>query len=634
MQKPKSYNIQPSRGQALLSFQGRRFPDKVELFETEIIEEVRQKRIDKEEKQKDLNSDFRNLLIHGDALSACAYLKDKNIKLDLVYIDPPFASGANYAKKINLRNISRDEVESDNSIGEEVMYGDIWQKEDYLNWLYERLLAIREVMNEKACIYVHLDWHIGHYVKLLLDEVFGEENFLNEIIWAYRERETSDRNFNKKHDNIYFYAKDLNSSYVFNANSIREEYSEVTISKFKYTDKDGRKYRLRTKDGKSDPKEESENTYRQYLDEVSSGVLPRDWFVMPFVNQAADEREDYSTQKPEAILEKFIKASSDENMIVADFFVGSGTTAKVAGSLKRKFVACDVGINAIQTTRDRLIKAGAEFDVLKIKDGVRLFRNPTQTTAKIFSLIDGFQTRKELELSEFWDGGVADKSAQYIPVKFIGIDKRLTKELLDIVLEEIYQLQDSSSDVAKAQLIYAYKDDEINQTYINKQISNAGKTTIKLELVNLDELLASKRDLLYMPDSADIELNKEKDGYKVTIKRFFSPYLKTKIDDYNNKKVRKTKQTTIDEEQEPEQPKKKVTISDTGLELIEAVQFDTTLKKDVWTSNLELEDKAGVKEKIKGEYLLPTDKFLMKIRNIAGDEIIIDSSELNSSPKS
>jgi len=145
MKKPTIYNLTPARGQAILNFQGRIFPETVELFETEITEEIRQK--DKQgktrlAKESQINSEFRNLLIHGDCLSACAYLKSKDIKVDLVYIDPPFASGATYAKKIYLRNGKREEVENqDRTIGEEVMYSDVWQKEDYLNWLYERLFA-------------------------------------------------------------------------------------------------------------------------------------------------------------------------------------------------------------------------------------------------------------------------------------------------------------------------------------------------------------------------------------------------------------------------------------------------------------------------------------------------------------
>ena len=171
----------------------------------------------------------------------------------------------------------------------------------------------------------------------------------------------------------------------------------------------------------------------------------------------------------------------------------------------------------------------------------------------------------------------------------------------------------------------------IEQTYVNKEIKKTGKTTIKVDLVSLDKLLAEKRDVLIPPDNADVEVTKDKNGWNVKIKRYFSPYLKAKIDDYNTKKVKKPKQKTIDDNEESEQQRssKPVTISDTGLELIEAIQFDTKLRKDgVWESDLTLEDKASPKDKIRGTYLLKTNKFKVKIRNIAGDEITLDSDDL------
>lgn len=614
MQKPKNYNLTPARGQALLNFQGRIFPKTIDVFEADLIEEVRQngkkRQLNLEEKQTELNSDFRNLLIQGDCLSACSYLKSKDIKVDLVYIDPPFASGANYAKKIYLRNGNKESVENeDTTIGEEVMYGDIWQKEDYLNWLYERLLAIRDIMSETASIYVHLDWHIGHYVKLLMDEVFGEDNFRNEIAWCYTAASRVDKDFPKKHDIILRYSK--NESYIFNFDDIRIPYAEGSLDR-------ANRNVIATGGMEFDKIQLNEN-----------GKVPEDWWVD--IQRAArypNENVEYVTQKSETLLERIIKASSDQGMVVADFFVGSGTTAKVANDLGRKFVTCDIGINAIQTTRDRLVEAGTEFDILKVLDGVRLFRNPAQTTAKIFSLIDGFKTRVELGLGEFWDGGIVDDKGNYVPVKFIAIHDRLTKELLDVLLEEIYQLQDVAGTLAKAKVIYAHKDTDIEQSYVNKQIKDAGKTTVKVELVSLDELLEERSDKLFMPDSADIAVADSKDGCKIEIKRFFSPYLKTKVDEFNSKKVRNG-QTTIEDEEEKSAPKKKIVISNNGLELIETVQFDTTLRKNgVWVSNTELEDKAGVKDKIKAVYELPVKKFKMKIRNIAGDEIVIGSEEL------
>ncbi|MDD3772218.1 MAG: site-specific DNA-methyltransferase [Weeksellaceae bacterium] len=601
MKTPKQYNITPAKGQALLNFQGRRFPDKIDVFETELIEEVRNTKAKEQslfDKETDLNSDFQNLLIQGDCLSACAYLKQQNIKVDLVYIDPPFASGANYAKKLYLRNGGKSEIDADdNTIGEEVMYGDIWQKEDYLNWLYERLLAIKDVMSETGCIYVHLDWHIGHYVKILLDEVFGEENFINEIIWHYFMGASNNTSFGRKHNTVFLYSKA--EDYIFNRTDIGVEYNPETIARAK----------------------RGEARYDVDVEKMEeNGKNPGDvWSDVNPIQGNALENANYSTQKPEALLERIIKASSDSGMIVADFFSGSGTTAKVANDLNRKFISCDIGINALQTTRDRLVKAGASFDVLKIQDGLRLFRNPAQTTAKIFSIIDGFKSRTDLNLNDFWDGGIAQPKGTYSPVKFSGIHDKLTKELLDVYLEEIYKLEDTTNKANEVIIIYAHKDLEIDQNYLNKQLNKTAKTELKVKLVSLDDLLGEKRDALFTPDNADIKISKQGNKYKVEIKKFFSPYLKNKIDDYNTKK---TKKGTLEQDLS-----KAVKISSNGLELIEAVQFDTTLQK-VWKSNPELEDKAGIKEKIKGVYTLDTDKFKIKIRNIAGDEIIIDSEEI------
>lgn len=630
MKTPKQYNITPAKGQALLNFQGRRFPDKIDVFETELIEEVRNTKVKEKtlfDKETDLNSDFRNLLIQGDCLSACAYLKQQNIKVDLVYIDPPFASGANYAKKIYLRNGGKSEIEADdNTIGEEVMYGDIWQKEDYLNWLYERLLAIKDIMIETGSIYVHLDWHIGHYVKILMDEVFGDDCFLADIIWSYREAINQKHMWNRKHDNIFCYT--IGDEWYFDSESVLEEHSKGTKKKYKYKDEHGA-YRLMGKTKKGSPissqrdvplkweKTHPELVYRHYLRE---GTLPTDVWKIDIVNQAAKERANYNTQKPEALLERIIKASSDQGMIVADFFSGSGTTAKVTNDLNRKFIACDIGINALQTTRDRLVKAGASFDILKIQDGLRLFRNPAQTTAKIFSIIDGFKSRTDLNLNEFWDGGIAQAKGTYSPVKFSGIHDKLTKELLDVYLEEIYKLEDTTNKANEVIIIYAHKNLEINQEYLNKQLNKTAKTELKVKLVSLDDLLGEKRDALFTPDNADIKISKQGSKYKVEIKKFFSPYLKNKIDEYNAKK---TKKGTLEQDLS-----KAVEISSNGLELIESVQFDTTLKK-VWKSNPDLEDKAGIREKIKGVYTLDTNKFRMRIRNIAGDETTIASEEMN-----
>ncbi len=666
---PLPYTISPARGQALLSFEGRRMPEHMPLFEVVKVEEVRAAQA------PTTPGAGPNLLLHGDCLSACAYLKANNIKVDLVYIDPPFASGANYAKRIYLRNGGKTAIEGGSpAIGEEVMYGDIWQKEDYLNWLYERLLAIREVMSESGSIYVHLDWHIGHYAKVLLDEVFGEHCFLNEIIWKRTTAHSDARSFGMNHDTIYLYsfAED------FTFNGVLLEYDDVYLERFNREDSDGRKWadgNLTAKGLKGSgydyeykgctslwrcPVETMERLDREkrlhftktggirlkvYLDELKGMPCQSVWDDINPVNSQAEDREDYATQKPGELLERVISASSNPGMTVADFFSGSGTTANVAHKLGRRFIASDIGLNAVQTTRDRLAAAGASFDVLKIQDGIRLFRNPAQTMAKIFSLVEGFKKRDELELGEFWDGGLPGPAGRYIPLKFVGLHERLTAALLDVYLEEIYQLE--SDDRAEGvRILYAHRELEVDQAYVNKRLRASGKTQLKVELVSLNELLDRKAASLFTPDSAVLDVKPGKKGQlEVAVKQYFSPYLRAKIDEFNAKRGKKKAGDLIEpngngngeengdsetngngaEAAKPAVAFKPVTISDAGLELIEAIQFDTTLRKDgVWVSNPDLEDKAGPKAKVKGRYTVAAKAFKVKLRNIAGDELVLE----------
>ena len=403
-----------------------------------------------------------NLMMHGECLSTCAYLKEQGIEVDLVYIDPPFASGADYAKKIYIRRnplVQKVMKEAEQNLDneemkefEEKMYGDIWDKERYLNWMYENLMAIKSVMSENASIYVHLDYHIGHYVKILMDEIFGEENFLSEITW----KKTNAHNFKTKGfvetcDYIYYYAKDA-EQYIFNTQYT--EISQAQLARYK-KDKDGRYYtgqdltftgnsaeRKFTWRGATPPAgrvwgmsyEELERLYSEgmillrkdgvprldgykvYLDDKKGTPLTNIWDDIDRVGNTAEERVDYATQKPEALLERIIKASSNEGMLVADFFGGSGVTAAVAHKLNRRFIHGDVNINSLQTARDRLVNAGAEFEIKEVKDGVRLFRNPVQTMDKLRdNLIPGLTANAKLD-SQYWAGSIMDSKYGMMPV--------------------------------------------------------------------------------------------------------------------------------------------------------------------------------------------------------------------------
>lgn len=289
---------------------------------------------------------WSNKLIFGDNLQVMkSLLDDPEVKgrVKLIYIDPPFAT------KQEFKGSQDQKAYQDKIVGAK-----------FIEFLRKRLVFLKELLADDGSIYVHLDWKKVHYAKVIMDEIFQENNFLNELIWAYKERETSKRFYNRKHESILFYAKAHNSMYPFNADLIREDYSEVSINKFKLIAKDGRKYRLRGKDGTSDPPYESDQTYRQYLDEAS-GPLPRDWFIKPFVNQAAGERCGYPTQKPESVLERIIKASSNKDDIVLDAFAGSGTTLAVAEKLGRRWIGIDCGKLAIYTMQKRLLNLKSEI---------------------------------------------------------------------------------------------------------------------------------------------------------------------------------------------------------------------------------------------------------------------------------
>lgn len=602
------------------------------------------------EKIESVGNNPENMLIRGECIAACAYLKDKGIKVDLVYVDPPFASGADYAKKVYLRKnpkvakaiaIAEEEMgNNDKKNGgldieelrafEEKMYGDIWNKEDYLNWMYENLTAIKSVMSDTASIYVHLDWHIGHYVKVLMDEVFGEDNFKNNIVWCYFafKRKTT-KKFPQKHDDIYYYVKS-EDDYVWNL-QVRP-YSEEYKSRFK-PDKNGRLFR-------DDVNPTGGGTRIIYLDDSPGDIVESFWTDIPPVNPMGGERQEYNTQKPEALLERIIKASSNENMVLADFFGGSGVAAKVAHDLKRKFIHCDVGINSIQTTRDRLVAAGAEFDIYDVQDGVSLFRNPVQTMDKLKSLITGL--KNEDALDSFWEGGIQDSKLGLVPVYIPNLLDHSTKVLdIPLINRVINEAMPDLPDVTK-QVIVFYVDIE-NEAELKKFISEYNATGVDIVLRDLKSIL----DDVVLNDEIDYKMKKSKTGFEIEIKSFTSDRLIQKIDAYNQKKsLNGSKKELIEEDGEDNgdetdegngNGKKQklfvpIAISKHGLELIELISLDCTNKDGVWKSDIELKiDKNGyvifngnkTKEFWNAKIVSEKKPLRMKIRNIAGDESVI-----------
>ncbi|MDD4439516.1 MAG: site-specific DNA-methyltransferase, partial [Tissierellia bacterium] len=483
------------------------------------------------EKQEQVGEESENLVIRGECLSACAYLKEQGIKVDLVYIDPPFASGAVYAKTVNIRRDPKqaekikkaeEELEIDElKAFEETMYGDIWQKEDYLNWMYENLMGIKSILSETGSIYVHLDRSIGHYVKILLDEVFGEGNFRGEIIWAnltVSGFKSQANNWIRGHDNIFYYRKE--EEYVFNKEFLKE-FSEGTVRRYDKTDDDGRKYKIYYEGSKE---------RRRYLDESEGLPIADTWIDINSMQTAmGSEYLDYSTQKPEALLERIIKASSNEEMVIADFFGGSGVTAKVASDLGRKFIHVDIGINSIQTTRDRLVEAGVSFQILEIKDGVSLFRNPQQTMDKLATLIPGLQ-QKVPGVGKFWFGALQDSKLGtvpvYVPNLIDGSEKVLDIPAVNRIINE--ELQKLEINAQKAIVYYVDVDD---RKELEKFIKDNNATQTTIELRDLKEILHA----IVVEDEVETKTTKTKEGFEVEITKFVSDRLNQKINDFNEK---------------------------------------------------------------------------------------------------
>lgn len=622
----------------------------------------------------------KNMVVRGDCVATCAYLKDRGIKVDLVYIDPPFASGADYAKKVYLRHnpalaerieeaereLSHDEMKS----FEEKMYGDIWDKEKYLNWMYENLCAIKSVMSDTASIYVHLDDHIGHYVKILMDEVFGESNFRNDINWkSAASHNDSDKSFSAISDHIYFYS--LSESSVFNKlyipysdEYIDSEWTQLPSGRFYKSenmldpqlkmeayDFHGTTARWRTTPDKFEelwnaPQTEVPNSHGRiklgkngkpikrcrivFMDELPGAPVNDIWDDVSYVAGRSREKEDYSTQKPEALLERIIKASSNEGMLVADFFAGSGVTAAVAHKLGRRFVTCDIGLNSIETTRDRLKNLGAEFDVMKVDDGVSLFRNPAQTMDRVREIIPNLKA--DAELGKFWAGSVSDtqkgKIPVYVPDLKNSAERLLDRAMMSRIVEEITKIN-ADTDLKEVRIYYINK---IADSELEKEEHHADPR-IHIVKEPLRPYLAQTIEL----DKARWEGPREvQDGcftrWRIDLRWFYSDRVAKKIKDYNEVSLAQVNKYN---EKHTDAPKTftPLRISEEGLECIEMVSLDCTCSDSPeWHADAEIKIDAktsrmifnGAKtQKFWQGYIVSDQKPLrMKIRNICGDETV------------
>lgn len=457
-----------------------------------------------------------NKIFWGDNLQVMSHLlKECRGKIDLIYIDPPFDSKADYKKTIEVRGVGK--AASDSTSFEEKQYGDIWTNDEYLQFMYERLLLMRELLSDKGSIFMHCDWHKNHHLRCLMDEVFGPSNFVNEIAWCYYGPGSPGmRQFNRKHDNILWYSKTHNV-WKFNADAVRVPHDEKTTGNFKQG--------LRG----------SGFIAGDY--NLADGKIPEDWWEMAIAGRYPNDgvkRVGYPTEKPFKLLERIISAVTDEGDIVADFFMGSGVTQMCAMRMGRRFIGADINLGAIQTTTKRLLSVAKElggsqtgmksaddtkytgFEVYNVNN-YDFFRNPVEARDLLIAALE----IQPFPQSDVWDGELDGRMVKIMPVNRIATKADL-KELLANLPYKTYEKrkeENPNQPVERITIVCMGHEPDL------KGAMEQELTDYKVDIQIMD-ILRDKADLQLKRDS-EAEIVRE--GGKLVIRAFYPMNLMQKL---------------------------------------------------------------------------------------------------------
>ena len=337
--------IKKAKGRPMLTWVGKKPLTRVRAYPAQAVESFTEETLpiteDVDWSQWPDSSPKGGLLFHGDNKDVLAHLLANGFrnKVKLIYIDPPFDSGADYVRKVELRGVKgTTKLDGEEyTLGEQIQYTDIWDNDNYLQFMYERLQMLKDLLADDGSIFLHCDSSKSAHLRLLLDEIFGEKNFKNEIIWSYRRWPSTSRNFQSMHDNILWYVKSKSSAYSFNKQY--EDASESYLKRF---------------GGKTQILDETTGTRKITSDEDTKGMPLRDVWDISILAGFKAERTGYRTQKPEELIQRIIEVCSDPGDLVMDCFLGSGTTVASAQKLGRRWIGCDINKGSIQTTSKRL----------------------------------------------------------------------------------------------------------------------------------------------------------------------------------------------------------------------------------------------------------------------------------------
>ena len=529
-------------------------------------------------------NDWLNKIFWGDNLQVMSHLlKDYRGKIDLIYIDPPFDSKADYKKKIKLRGKT---IENDQSTFEEKQYGDIWTNDDYLQFLYERIVLCRELLSDNGSLYLHCDYHKSHQIRMILDEVFGlgamispnGQGFRAEIIWDKGFRGTESKNiYQRTHDTIFWYSK--TSEWIWNQQF--EEYKDAKMSRYNQVDEDGKRYalikRVRT-DG-------SVYYGKCYFNEAGKKI--EDVIFEPIMASTDRERTDYPTQKPESLIERLVKSSSNPGDIVFDCFMGSGTTQAVAMKLGRRFIGADINLGAIQTTTKRLINVANElnsqfesedkytgFEVYNVNN-YDLFRNPIEARDLILQALEV----QPYETSNVYDGEKDGRMIKIMPVNRIATKADLQGIVSNLPYKQFERIKEENPGAVVLKLTLVCMGHESDLAAALKQELSQYKTDI-----DVVDILHDRSDLQFNRDSeAEITI----EGNELVIKNFYPLNLMQKLS---------LDKETVDE----------------WRQLVESVMIDFNYDGAVMQpKTIDLPDKDKM---VVGRYKIPSDAGIIRVK--------------------
>lgn len=508
------FDQQPIKGQPELRWRGKRNFTSTQFYPAQ----------PKESYGEEVNG-WMNKIFWGDNLQVMSHLlKHYRGQVDLIYIDPPFDSKADYKKKIELRG---KKAENDKTAFEEKQYTDIWSNDEYLQFMYERLILMRELLSPHGAIYLHCDWHKVHLLRLIMDEVFGPDNFQNEIIWRYSGWNKKNKTyFNKRHDNILYYGK--TNEPFFEPYKLQwdspEEYAKQRKQTIRIDEETGRKYVL--SDGGNGTR------VKRFLDEaMKEGKHIDDVWLIDKINNSDKELLDYPTQKPEKLIERFIISSSNPGDLVFDCFMGSGTTQAVAMKLGRRFIGADINLGAIDTTVKRLSSIAKElqetiqdetkytgFEVYNVNN-YDVFRNPIQAKDLLIQALE----LQPLPGNELYDGEKDGRMVKIMPVNRIATRVDLNELITGFPRDKFEKIKAETPNkpVELITLVCMGHEPDLGASL---------KLQMKEEGYNIDvEVLDILRDKVNLEFRRDSKADVQKEGDRLVIREFYPMNLLQKL---------------------------------------------------------------------------------------------------------